>query len=200
MDKTTIEKVKEALFADLMTNGNGDKASRLALELPDKRDGGGYCAAAVKSIIDRNLSILAAEPDPCESCKFYEGCEHTFEHKPYASQVADNRAEELRAQVETLREFVAEAVEWSEAYPPDLWPEPTPNQVDTVCHSLGFSIDRIAAMVLRGYTIRWSNKARALLSATEPKPVELDDSYLPIEPEKGAPLYRLTVVATEPKP
>lgn len=103
----------------------------------------------------------------------------------YASQVADKREEELRAQVEKLREFVAEAVEWSEAYPTHLWPEPTPNQVDTVCRSLGFRIDRIAAMVLRGYTMRWSEKAKALLATTEPKPFTEDPETCQCEYHKA---------------
>lgn len=50
-------------------------------------------------------AILTAEPEPCEFCKFYEGCEHTFEHKTDASQVADKRAEELRALREALEPF-----------------------------------------------------------------------------------------------
>lgn len=43
-----------AAIADrLMTNGNGDVAIRLVLELPDGRDGGGRCRAAViKTVLD----------------------------------------------------------------------------------------------------------------------------------------------------
>jgi hypothetical protein len=42
------------------------------------RNFGSICEGQVNEII----SLLTAEPAPCESCKFYEGCEHTFEHKP----------------------------------------------------------------------------------------------------------------------
>lgn len=72
--------------------------------------------------------------------------------------------------IEMLREFVAEAVQWSEAYPEHIFTAPTPEQVDAVCKTLGFRIDRIAAIVLREFTGRWSGKARALLASTEPKP------------------------------
>lgn len=109
---------------------------------------------------------------------------------PDRSQVDDKRVEELMAQldranttieevaaqrnramedVETLREFVADAVQWSEAHSESTFQPPTPEQVDSACKVLGSRLDRIAAMILRGYTMRWSEKARALLAATKPK-------------------------------
>jgi len=70
--------------------------------------------------------------------------------------------------VEKLREFVGEAVDWSEPYPDDIFTAPTLKQIDDVCKTLGFRIDRISGMVLREFTDRWSGKARALLAATDP--------------------------------
>ena len=83
--------------------------------------------------------------------------------------VAEQRNRALE-EVGKLREFVAEAEEWSRAYPEHIFTAPTPEQVDAVCNTLGFRIDRIAAMVLREFTGRWSEKARTLLASTEPKP------------------------------
>lgn len=77
----------------------------------------------------------------------------------------------------TIEERVAPAVEWaedllkwSEAYPTTIFTEPTPEQVDAVCKTLGFRIDRISAMVLREYTGIWGRKARAFLESLEVKP------------------------------
>lgn len=83
------------------------------------------------------------------------------------AKMAADQIEDLIKQVEALREFTAEAVQWSEAYPEHIFTAPTPEQVDAVCKTLGFRIDRIAAMVLREFTGRWSEKAKALLAATE---------------------------------
>jgi len=47
-----------------------------------------------------------------------------------------------------LREFADDVRLWSEAYPTNIFTEPTPEQVDAVCKTLGFRIDRISAMVL----------------------------------------------------
>ena len=49
------KQVAESIVDDLMTNGNGDKADRLVLELPDGRDGGGWSRSAA---IDRVAKIL----------------------------------------------------------------------------------------------------------------------------------------------
>lgn len=38
-----------------MTNGSGEKAKRIVLELPDKRDGGGRCESSVIDCIIEGL-------------------------------------------------------------------------------------------------------------------------------------------------
>lgn len=45
------EKIAEQLFM----NGMGEEANRLVLELPGKRDGGGWCKQAVVDVI---MSVL----------------------------------------------------------------------------------------------------------------------------------------------
>ena len=74
-----------------------------------------------------------------------------------------DRISKLEADNARLREFAEDVVNWSKAYPTAVFPEPTPEQVDEVCKTLGFRIDRISAMVLRAYTKTWGNKASAAL-------------------------------------
>ena len=69
----------------------------------------------------------------------------------------------LRAERDRLREFADDVRKWSEAYPTNIFTEPTPEQVDAVCKTLGFRLDRIAAMVLREFTKPWGDAARAAL-------------------------------------
>ncbi len=66
--------------------------------------------------------------------------------------------------IEELETFVYDVLQWSKAYPKDVFTEPTPEQVDAVCKTLGFRIDRISAMVLREFTKAWGAKADKLLS------------------------------------
>ena len=54
--KTTFaEKIADRLF----TNGSGEKAERLVLELSSKRDGGGWSRSAV---IDQINEVIGANP------------------------------------------------------------------------------------------------------------------------------------------
>ena len=69
----------------------------------------------------------------------------------------------LRSENQRLRDLAEDLLKWSKAYPVSVFPEPTPKQVDDVCKSLGFRIDRISAMVLREFTKQWGDKARAAL-------------------------------------
>ena len=50
-----IDKIAQEIADDLFTNGFGEKASRLVLELADGRDGGGW---GKKPAIDRIKDIL----------------------------------------------------------------------------------------------------------------------------------------------
>jgi len=51
-------KLSERIAKELMTNGAGEEAQRLVLELPDGRDGGGWCK---QSVIDTIETILQAD-------------------------------------------------------------------------------------------------------------------------------------------
>ena len=42
-----------------------------------------------------NRRSSPAESEPCKYCKFYEGCEHTFEHKPKSCESAFVLVEQL---------------------------------------------------------------------------------------------------------
>lgn len=56
MNQTTAERIADAL----MRNAFGDVAERLILELPDGRDGGGRCRAAIVQEVDRILKEKAS--------------------------------------------------------------------------------------------------------------------------------------------
>lgn len=76
----------------------------------------------------------------------------------------------LEPRLERAVEWAEDLLKWSEAYPKSLFTEPTPEQVDEVCKTLGFRIDRISAMVLREYTGSWGRKAKAFLASLEVNP------------------------------
>lgn len=76
----------------------------------------------------------------------------------------------LRDRAEKLEEFAESVIQWSKAYPTSVFTEPTPEEVDEVCKTLGFRIDRIAAMVLREYTESWGKKAAEALKESENDP------------------------------
>lgn len=76
------------------------------------------------------------------------------------TQDTKDKAEPIVSLVESLHR-------WATAYPTTVFPEPTPEQVSEVCESLGFGIDRIAAMVLREAAKEWSQSAEKALKAWE---------------------------------
>lgn len=53
MDKHWCTVLAERIADRLFTNGIGEKADRLVLELPGKRDGGGWCKEAVRDQIEQ---------------------------------------------------------------------------------------------------------------------------------------------------
>jgi len=93
---------------------------------------------------------------------------------PYEKELTDALAEErkarqddnatLTADILRLEEALQQCVDWAAAYPVDIFPQPTPEQVDAVCKTLGFRIDSISAMVLRNYTGRIGEIARGALA------------------------------------
>ena len=52
---TEMHKLAEKIADQLFSNGAGQKAERLVLELPGKRDGGGWCKQAVVDVIVRAM-------------------------------------------------------------------------------------------------------------------------------------------------
>jgi hypothetical protein len=60
------EKVADKIVETLFTNGAGQKADRLVLELPGSKDGGGWCRAAAR---DRIVKILEANGQSADAGK-----------------------------------------------------------------------------------------------------------------------------------
>ena len=59
-----VEEMARAIAADLFTNGDGSRARRLVLELPNGRDGGGWSEAPAADRIARTLAYLRAPSPP----------------------------------------------------------------------------------------------------------------------------------------
>lgn len=61
-----VERALQALAAeiadDLFTNGSGQKSTRLVMELPDGKDGGGWCHQALTSRVAKHLLGSQAKP------------------------------------------------------------------------------------------------------------------------------------------
>jgi len=51
-----VDSLASLISNDLFTNGSGETAERLVLELPQKRDGGGWCKKAVYDVIVKHLT------------------------------------------------------------------------------------------------------------------------------------------------
>lgn len=60
MKKEQAEETARRITAELFRTGAGETAERLRIELAGGRDGGGWCRAAVESVIAR---VLAAGQD-----------------------------------------------------------------------------------------------------------------------------------------
>lgn len=54
--KMDHQKLAATIADDLFTNGNGDEADHLVLELPNGRNGGGWCKSAVAGRIERAMN------------------------------------------------------------------------------------------------------------------------------------------------
>jgi hypothetical protein len=83
------------------------------------------------------------------------------------------RADEARKQAERYAACIdlAEQVkQWAEAYPTDIFHEPTPKECQTAFEKAGFTMDCFSAMVLRAFTKRWGREAtKALADLEAPK-------------------------------
>lgn len=77
------------------------------------------------------------------------------------------KAPEVSTKEEALTEFVEKFIDWTEAYPQEVFTELTLDQIDTVCKALGFRIERISAMVLHDVLKTWGIEAQAALNTKE---------------------------------
>jgi hypothetical protein len=93
--------------------------------------------------------------------------------KAIESRDAAIRADEARKQAERYAACIdlAEQVkQWAEAYPTDIFHEPTPKECQTAFEKAGFTMDCFSAMVLRAFTKRWGREAtKALADLEAPK-------------------------------
>ena len=80
---------------------------------------------------------------------------------------ATKTIERLEAENERLRDFAESVVQWSEAYPEDVFIPPTDEDISAMCLNLGMSLTRISAMVLRSFTKPWGDRAREALKGGE---------------------------------
>ena len=93
------------------------------------------------------------------------GCsrEYAAEEIAHVVNTLKRMVEEQEDKIHTMAAALIEFAEWSEAYPVEVFPEPTPEQVDAVCKTLGFRLDSISAMILRHASARMGKIAREAL-------------------------------------
>jgi hypothetical protein len=83
------------------------------------------------------------------------------------SRDAEIRADEARKQTERFAacvELAEQVKQWAEAYPKDIFQEPTPEQCREAFEKAGFNMTCFSAMVLRVFTKPWGYKATKALA------------------------------------
>ena len=88
-----MTKLSDRIAADLFTNGRGDEAERLVLELPGRRYGGGWGLKPASDVIDRHVGPLVADLDEAISlllrCRADMNEDVTTEVEAFLDRVAD---------------------------------------------------------------------------------------------------------------
>ena len=84
-------------------------------------------------------------------------------HDDIAQSKEATEIQALRDRVEKLETFANDVLQWAGAYPKRVFTEPTPEQVHSVCKSLGVGLDQVSAMVLRVFVKPWGDKAAEAL-------------------------------------
>lgn len=106
MSDSLAKQIAEQLF----TNGAGEKAQRLVLELPGKRDGGGWCQKAVEDQVAERIAQLQADNQRLQGER--DALQATLDEakKGWDSAIADLReAARICKEVETQRDALLEA-------------------------------------------------------------------------------------------
>jgi len=80
-----------------------------------------------------------------------------------------HRLHAAEAEIERLSEALERIVQWSEAYPLDLFPEPDFQRAHEVLTAHGMTVDAISASAMRHVVEGAGNIARAALSPEEPE-------------------------------
>jgi hypothetical protein len=86
------------------------------------------------------------------------------------SRDAEIRADEARKQAERYAacvDLAEEVKRWAEAYPKDIFHEPTSEQCREAFEKAGFNMTCFSAMVLRLFTKPWGEKASKALAELE---------------------------------
>jgi hypothetical protein len=71
---------------------------------------------------------------------------------------------DLEKRLSEAVELAEEIKQWSEAYPKEVFYEPTPEQIADICDVSGTTLDSVSAMVLRNFTKQWGDRAKTFLS------------------------------------
>jgi hypothetical protein len=122
-----------------------------------------FCGGGMEVTEHRSLGTLRwSVGHKDKSCKVNLYTEPTVTAQE-AIEIWNKRILKKSARKEALEKLAEELLKWEEAYPVDIFTEPTPQQVDVVCRQLGFNIDRISAMILRSFAKQWGDKAREAL-------------------------------------
>jgi hypothetical protein len=75
------------------------------------------------------------------------------------------RHEELEDRIERLEEALRRIVQWSEAYPLEVFPEPDMERAHEVLRAAGMTLDAISASAMRHVITQVGEIAQAALSS-----------------------------------
>jgi hypothetical protein len=80
-----------------------------------------------------------------------------------------NDVERLNARIEVLDAALRRIVQWSEAYPPDIFPEPDWKKAAALLNAGGITLDRISGSCMRHVVEGVGEIARAALTPEQEK-------------------------------
>ena len=75
--------------------------------------------------------------------------------------------EQLKEENRKLRAFANSILDWSNAYPQDLFPSVSYDVIEAVAIDCDVSLDRISAQILRDMLKRWGKLAKKALGVSD---------------------------------
>lgn len=95
----------------------------------------------------------------------------TFKAGYKSGQTSRNaEIEALKAEIESMRDFLELVERWKDAYPEDVFPPIGKDSYFMMCKASGFSVDRVSAHVLRGIVKNYSDQATIILNKSQTQP------------------------------